>query len=130
MAQAHPFLMFQGQADEAIALYLKVLPQAEQVSATHHGPGEGLPEGSVKQATLRFAGLELMIFNSPPMHDFSFTPASSLFVNLDSEAELEALAAALGEGGGVMMPLANYGFSQRYTWLSDRFGVSWQLNLP
>lgn len=130
MAQARPFLMFQGQADEAIALYLRLLPQAEQVSATHHGPGEGLPEGSVKQATLRIAGLELMIFNSPPMHAFGFTPASSIFIDCDSETELDALAAALGEGGQVMMPLGHYGFSQRYTWLSDRFGVSWQLNLP
>ena len=38
--------------------------------------------------------------------------------------------AQLGEGGQALMPLANYGFSQLFTWLNDRFGVSWQLNLP
>jgi predicted 3-demethylubiquinone-9 3-methyltransferase (glyoxalase superfamily) len=42
---------------------------------------------------------------------------------------LRALAEALGDGGGVMMPIGNYGFSRLFTWLADRFGVSWQLNL-
>ena len=54
----------------------------------------------------------------------------SLFVDCQSDAEIERLAAALGEGGTVLMELADYGFSRRFTWLNDRFGVSWQLNLP
>jgi uncharacterized glyoxalase superfamily protein PhnB len=44
-------------------------------------------------------------------------------------AELEAAFAALADGGQVFMPLDNYGFSTRFGWLSDRYGVSWQLNL-
>ena len=71
-----------------------------------------------------------MCIDSPVPHAFTFTPAFSFFVDVPSEAELRRLAAALGEGGGIMMPLANYGFSRLFTWLNDRYGVSWQLNWP
>ena len=64
------------------------------------------------------------------MHAFTFTPSISFFVECESEAELRKIADALAEGGGVMMPIDNYGFSTLFTWISDRFGVSWQLNLP
>jgi predicted 3-demethylubiquinone-9 3-methyltransferase (glyoxalase superfamily) len=63
-------------------------------------------------------------------HGFTFTPSLSLFVDCESEADLERIFAALSEGGGVLMPLGNYGFSRRFGWVNDRFGVSWQLNLP
>ena len=61
---------------------------------------------------------------------FTFTPSISLFVECESDAEIERLAGALGEGGQFMMPLGDYGFSRRFAWVSDRFGVSWQINLP
>lgn len=62
-------------------------------------------------------------------HAFSFTPAVSLFVECESESEIDRLNAALGEGGSSLMPIDNYGFSRRFAWVNDRFGVSWQLNL-
>ena len=62
-------------------------------------------------------------------HGFTFTPAMSLFVECESEAELDAAFDRLSDGGKVLMPVGNYGFSSRFGWLSDRFGVSWQLNL-
>jgi predicted 3-demethylubiquinone-9 3-methyltransferase (glyoxalase superfamily) len=68
-----------------------------------------------------------MCTDSSVRHAFDFTPSSSLFVECGSEAELERLAAALGENGQV--PLGDYGFSKRFVWVNDRFGVSWQLNL-
>jgi predicted 3-demethylubiquinone-9 3-methyltransferase (glyoxalase superfamily) len=54
----------------------------------------------------------------------------SLYVDCDSEAEMTALSNQLSQGGTVLMPLNNYGFSQQFTWLNDQYGVSWQLNLP
>jgi uncharacterized glyoxalase superfamily protein PhnB len=54
----------------------------------------------------------------------------SLFVDCDSAAVLDAAFAQLAEGGQILMPIASYGFSQRFGWCCDRFGVSWQLNLP
>ena len=50
-------------------------------------------------------------------------------VDFDSAAELERVFAMLADGGQVLMPLDDYGFSKRFGWLNDRFGVSWQLNL-
>ncbi|MDP2122872.1 MAG: VOC family protein, partial [Parvibaculum sp.] len=68
--------------------------------------------------------------DSPAKHAFTFTPSFSFFVDVETGEELEKLAAILGKDGTIMMPLDNYGFSRRFTWLSDRFSVSWQLNLP
>ena len=81
-------------------------------------------------ARIRIGGLEIMLYDSPPVHDFTFTPSTSTFIDCDDEAQLRALAEKLGDGGKVMMAIDNYGFSTLFTWLADRFGVSWQLNLP
>ncbi len=91
------------------------------------GPGK---EGSVSMARAEISGLKVMAFDSPVHHAFTFTPALSLFVDCASEVEQERLVATLGEGGGTLMPLDNYGFSRRFAWVNDRFGVSWQINLP
>jgi predicted 3-demethylubiquinone-9 3-methyltransferase (glyoxalase superfamily) len=74
-------------------------------------------------------GQRLRIFDSPPVHAFTFTPAISFFLDCESEEQLRDLAAALGEDGGFLMPVGSYGFSQLFAWVNDRFGVSWQLNL-
>jgi predicted 3-demethylubiquinone-9 3-methyltransferase (glyoxalase superfamily) len=125
-----PFLMFQGDAGAAIALYRELIPAAEIRRLEHYGPGEPGPEGQVSRAVLVIAGQELMIIDSPPVHAFSFTPSVSFFVDCADELEIERLFAGLSEGGKVHMPLSNYGFSLRFGWVDDRFGVSWQLNLP
>ena len=80
------------------------------------------------RAVFSLGGREFMAIDSPVEHDFTFTPAMSLFVDCDSEDEVDALAGALGEGGQVLMPVGEYGFSRRFGWVTDRFGVSWQLN--
>jgi predicted 3-demethylubiquinone-9 3-methyltransferase (glyoxalase superfamily) len=69
-----------------------------------------------------------MCSDSPIKHGFTFTPSNSTFVEFDSVAELERVFGLLSEGGQVLMPLGNYGFSERFGWVNDRFGVSWQLN--
>lgn len=63
-------------------------------------------------------------------HDFTFTAATSIFVTCADAAEFERLHEALGRDGRTFMPPDNYGFSARFAWIADRFGVSWQLNLP
>ena len=82
------------------------------------------------RAMFSLAGQEVMCIDSPVKHDFTFTPAMSLFVDCTADAQIEELFARVSEGGQVMMPLDNYGFSRKFAWVSDRFGVSWQLNLP
>jgi predicted 3-demethylubiquinone-9 3-methyltransferase (glyoxalase superfamily) len=123
------FLMFGGTAEEAMRWYVSLFPGAEVTLLEHFGPGEQGPEGSVKRASFTVCGHEVMCFDSPVQHAFTFTPAISLFVECDSADELDRLFGALSEGGEVFMPLNNYGFSTRFGWCNDLFGVSWQLNL-
>ncbi len=125
-----PFLMFEGKAEEAMTLYVSLFPGSRIDSINRYGVGEPGPEGTVQLASFTLAGQTVMCIDSPAKHAFTFTPSFSFFVDVETGEELEKLAAILGKDGTIMMPLDNYGFSRRFTWLSDRFSVSWQLNLP
>lgn len=124
-----PFLMFEGRAEEAMNFYVSLIPGSKITSVARYGPGQPGPEGSVVVATFTVAGQTVMCSDSFVKHGFTFTPATSLFVECESEEEVARLAAALSEGGAELMPLGNYGFSRQFAWVNDRFGVSWQLNL-
>ena len=123
-------LMFVGEASAALELYSSVFPSFRVEKLERYGPGEPGPEGSVKRADASLDGHALIVIDSYVKHDFTFTPAMSLFRDCGSREELESAFAKLSAGGQVFMPLDNYGFSSRFGWCSDRFGVSWQLNLP
>jgi len=82
------------------------------------------------QATFTLKQQEFMCIDSHVKHQFSFTPSVSIFVTCDTEEELNDLYQSLNESGQTLMPLGDYGFSKKFGWLNDRFGVSWQLNLP
>lgn len=123
-----PFLMFEGRAEEAMSFYVELFG-GEMVSILRYGPGEAGAEGTVNQARFRIRGQEVMCIDSPAKHAFTFTPAISLFVTCRSEEDLRRLASTLQEGQA-LMPIDNYGFSTLFAWVADRFGVSWQLNLP
>ncbi len=125
-----PFLMFQGKAEEAMTFYVSQVPGSDILEIERYGPGGPGAEGSVKRATVSIGGQRFLCIDSPTAHAFSFTPSFSLFVTCESEDEIARLAAGLSEGGAVFMPLGQYGFSRRFAWVNDRFGVSWQLNLP
>jgi len=90
------------------------------------GPGK---EGTIMNATFSLNGKLFMCSDSPPVHNWDFTPAVSNYVECEDESELEGLFSKLSESGKVMMPLNNYGFSKKFGWVEDQFGVSWQLNL-
>jgi predicted 3-demethylubiquinone-9 3-methyltransferase (glyoxalase superfamily) len=122
-----PFLMFEGTAEAAMNFYVTLFHGSVQ-RIQRYGPGEPGKEGSVKRADFRIAGQDVICIDSPINHGFSFTPSVSLFVECESEAELDATLRKLSEGGSVLMPADDYGFSARFAWVNDRFGVSWQLN--
>lgn len=128
--QLSTFLMFQdGRAEEAMRLYVSLFDGASIDHVEHwgaDGPGQA---GKVKLARFTLAGHRLRCSDSPPVHAFGFTPSVSLFVECKDDTELERLFAELSRGGKVMMPLDDYGFSRRFGWCDDRYGVSWQLNL-
>jgi predicted 3-demethylubiquinone-9 3-methyltransferase (glyoxalase superfamily) len=123
------FLMFEGVATEAMNLYVSVFGGSKIQQVERYGTGEQGAEGTVKRASFTLAGQEFLCIDSPIKHGFTFTPSISLFVECDSDAELEAAFSRLSDGGSVLMPVGNYGFSTKFGWLSDRYGVSWQLNL-
>lgn len=124
-----PFLMFEGQAEEAMRTWVSLVPGSEIREIQRYGAGGPGKEGSVTRATFSVAGQVVECTDSFVKHAFTFTPSFSFFVDCESDEQLEKLWSALSEGGSAMMPLDNYGFSRRFGWLSDRFGVSWQLNL-
>ena len=123
-------LMFEGNAEAALTLYLSLFQDCELLHMQRAGPDDPGTEGSVVFADFRIGSHRLRCLDSPVSHKFSFTPSSSLLVNCRDAAEQQRLYDTLADGGELLMPLDNYGFSQRYAWLNDRYGVSWQLNLP
>jgi len=128
--QIYTFLTFQKEdAEQAMNLYVGLFDNSEIVSLTRWGAGAPGKEGTIMQATFRLNGKLFMCSDSPPVHEWDFTPAVSNFVECQDESELERLFTRLSEDGQVTMPLGNYGFSQKFGWVVDRFGISWQLNL-
>lgn len=123
-------LMFEGVAEEAMTFYVSLFPRSEIKHIERYGPGEMGAEGTVKMATFTLAGGDFICIDSPIKHAFTFTPSMSLFVNCESEAEFDGAFEKLSAGGNVLMPAGNYGFSTKFGWTTDRFGVSWQVNLP
>lgn len=123
-----PFLMFEGKAEAAMNFYVSLIPNSRVVDVRRYGPEGAGPDGSIMVASFEIGGLPVKCSDSFVSHAFTFTPSTSLFVTCASEGELDRLAAALGDGGQVLMAIGDYGFSKRFTWLNDRFGVSWQLN--
>ncbi|AJH20002.1 VOC family protein [Bacillus mycoides] len=123
------FLMFEGKAEEAMNFYTSLFNQSEIVSISRYdenGPGK---EGTVIHATFTLNGQEFMCIDSYVKHDFTFTPAMSLYVTCDTEEEIETVFNKLAQDGKVLMPLGSYPFSKKFGWLNDKYGVSWQLTL-
>lgn len=123
-----PFLMFEGKAEEAMTLYVSAIPDSKVVDIKRYGPEGPGAEGSIVIARFVLAGQSVFCIDSHVKHAFTFTPANSLFVTCASEEELDRIASVLADGGQWLMPIGNYGFSRKFGWFNDRFGVSWQLN--
>jgi predicted 3-demethylubiquinone-9 3-methyltransferase (glyoxalase superfamily) len=125
-----PFLMFQDRnAEEAMTFYTSLFPDGRVLDVARYGPEGPGPEGTVQVARFALAGQEFLCSDSFVQHAFSFTPSLSVWIETESDEELERLYGALREGGAELMPLGEYGFSRRFGWVNDRFGVSWQLTL-
>lgn len=122
-------LMFSGEAEDAIGFYVSHFDRSKVVSISRYESGEAGAEGSVKHAIFELCGETLMAIDSPVEQPFTFTPATSLFVSCEDHDEIERLFEVLSEDGEVLMELGTYGFSTKFGWVQDRFGVSWQLNL-
>lgn len=127
--QIAPFLMFTGNAEEAMTLYTSLFDDGRILDLARYGSEGPGAAGTVQRGRFSLAGQEFLCTDSPPVHEFSFTPSFSIWIEAESADEIERLFATLADGGTQLMPLDSYGFSRRFGWLNDRYGVSWQLNL-
>jgi len=125
-----------GKAKEAIDFYTSIFPNSEIKSIVHYAVGEagGTPE-LIKYGVFTLNGAEYRVSENNYNHAWSFTPGVSVFVDCDSENEIDTLFKELSSNGGqVMVPLDNYdtgdyGFGKKFGWCEDTYGISWQLNL-
>lgn len=122
-------LMFQGQANNALAYYAGAIAGFVLLRKTLYGPhGPGV-EGTVQEAVFSIGAQVVQCIDIPVAHDFDFTPSTSLCLTIETQEQVGETFAALAEGGKELMPLGNYGFNPLFGWVQDRFGVSWQLML-
>jgi len=111
----YPCIWFNGDAKEAAALYSAAFPDAEMKIC------------SPMVVTFQIKGKTIMGLNGGP--HYRPNPSISFFNNCESAAEIDQAWEVLSEGGKILMPLDSYPWSNRYGWLEDRYGVSWQLSL-
>lgn len=134
MQKTHTFFLFTGdqcgKALEAAKLYTSLFKNSEIKDIKYMTPEQpGYKEGMITHALFTISGQEYLISDGPGDHKFSFNPAISIAVNCENEEEINSLYKTFTEGGSVMMPLGEYGFSKKFAWVSDKYGVSWQLIL-
>ncbi len=123
------FLTFQNNdAEEAMNFYISLFENSRVIEIERYGKDGPAKEGTIMKASFELNGSRFICSDSFVKHEWDFTPGVSVWVDCQSEEELETLFAQLSQNGEVMMPLNNYGFSQKFGFVADRFGVSWQLN--
>jgi predicted 3-demethylubiquinone-9 3-methyltransferase (glyoxalase superfamily) len=126
-----PFLWFNDEAEEAVKFYTSLLKNSQINKVTYYSEEgrefHGMPAGSVMTIGFQLEGHEFVALNGGT--HFKFTPAISFFVNCDSPEEVGQLWAKLSKGGTALMELDKYPFSEKYGWMQDKYGLSWQLNL-
>ena len=113
--QVSTFLMFEGDAEEAMTFYVSLFKNSRILNVTRYGKGGPGPEGSVMTATFQLDGQNFNALNGGPR--FAFTPAISFLVNCETQEEVDELWERLCDGGE----------PSQCGWLKDRFGLSWQI---
>jgi predicted 3-demethylubiquinone-9 3-methyltransferase (glyoxalase superfamily) len=115
MQKITPFLWFDGQAEEAVNFYVSIFKNSIVVSMARYGDAGPGPKGSVMTAAFQLEGQNFVALNGGPQ--YKFTPAISFVVNCETQEELDDLWEKLSAGGR----------KDRCAWLTDKFGVSWQI---
>ncbi len=115
MQKITPFLWFNDNAEEAMNFYVSVFKNSKIVRVTRYGDGGPGPKGTVMSGTFQLEGQEFHALNGGPR--FKFTEAISLFVNCETQQEIDELWAKLTAGGE----------ESQCGWLKDKFGLSWQI---
>jgi len=128
----NPFLWFDSNAEQAVNFYISTFMNSKIDKVTRYeeqaAKATGREKGSVMTIDFSIEGQKFAAINGGPV--FKISPTISFFLNCDNTEEINRLWSKLSDGGTVRMALDKYPFSERYGWVEDRFGVSWQLILP
>ena len=126
-----PNLWFDKNAEEAVNFYTSLFPNSKINSTSRFGKEgfehHGMPEGTVMTMGFELNGQKFLALNGGPI--FKFNESVSFFVYCESYERIEFLYQKLSEGGSINMPLDKYDWSEKYAWVKDKFGVSWQLDI-
>jgi predicted 3-demethylubiquinone-9 3-methyltransferase (glyoxalase superfamily) len=124
-------LWFDSEAEEAARFYTSIFPDSKMGFISHYGKEgfeiHGQPEGKVMSVNFNLGGMEFQGINGGPL--FQKNPSISYFVVCETEKETDNLWNALLKGGSVLMPLDKYDWSEKYGWVQDKYGLSWQISL-
>ena len=123
MQKITPFLWFDNQAKEAAEFYVSAYGKGSTVKNISRL--DNTPSGSVEIATFELLGREFQAISAGPL--FKFNPSVSFHVICKTKDEVDAIWKRLSEGGTVLMELGAYPFSERYGWVQDKYGLSWQI---
>ncbi|MEO8581954.1 MAG: VOC family protein [Patescibacteria group bacterium] len=122
MRKITPHLWFDKEAQEAAQLYTSLFENSKVLNAVKI---HNTPSGDADILTVMLAGQEFMLLNAGPI--FKFNPSISFLIACKTKEEVENLWQKLIPGGSALMELGEYPFSQKYGWLADKFGLSWQI---
>jgi predicted 3-demethylubiquinone-9 3-methyltransferase (glyoxalase superfamily) len=122
MQKITPHLWFDNQAREAAEFYVSLFPGSKITNVTTL---TGTPTGDCDVVSFVLAGEPFMAISAGPM--FKFNPSVSFHIKCSTKEEVDAIWEQLSPGGKVLMPLNTYPFSERYGWLEDKYGMSWQV---
>ena len=120
-----PFLWFDDQAEKAINFYVSLFPNSKINFMTKWPEGGPFPSDTIQTASFNLDGVTFHAFDAGPQ--FQFNPSISFFALFESEDEVKKVWEKFSDGGQVLMPLDSYLWSSCYGWITDRFGISWQL---
>jgi predicted 3-demethylubiquinone-9 3-methyltransferase (glyoxalase superfamily) len=115
-------LWFDKEALEAAKLYTSIFKDSQITSQTHL---ENTPSGDVDMVTANLMGREFMLMSAGPL--FKFNPSVSFSVACETKEEVDKLWKELITGGSALMDIGEYPFAERYGWVQDKFGLSWQI---
>jgi predicted 3-demethylubiquinone-9 3-methyltransferase (glyoxalase superfamily) len=131
MQKIIPHLWYDSDAEAAARRYVELIPGSAIGPIVRYSEAgreiHGRTPGSVMTVEFRLGDTGLMALNGGPL--FKFTPAISLFVMLEDAGAVERLWEGLIDGGTALMPLDRYDWSEKYGWLADRWGLTWQVAL-
>lgn len=119
-----PHLWFDKEAKEAAEYYTSLFPNSEITNVTTIS---GTPSGNVDIVNFKLWGVDFSAISAGPI--FKINPSVSFFVYCGSGSEIERLYTKLIDGGFALMQLAKYPWSEKYAWVQDKYGVSWQLDI-